>query len=160
MISVVKVRIKKLDHFDDSLGLPVYGSSQAAGCDIKACLKGRNSITLKPFERVLIPTGLSMEIPKGFEVQVRPRSGLSLKTGLMVVNSPGTIDSDYRGELKIIMANLSNKDEVIEHGQRVAQLIIAPVHQLDWVETVALSETTRGVGGFGSTGEKELTNRQ
>lgn len=158
MINKVKTKILTLPHFDNELGLPFYGSPEAAGADIKACFEDKGSITLKPFERVLIPTGLSLEIPKGFEVQVRPRSGLSLKTGLMVVNSPGTIDSDYRGEVKVIIANISNKDEVIEHGTRIAQLIIAPVYQIEWLESETLNETQRGAGGFGSTGTKELRN--
>ncbi len=156
MTSKIKTKIRTLPHFDAELGLPFYGSTEAAGADIKACFEDKGSITLKPFERVLVPTGLSFEIPQGYEVQVRPRSGLSLKTGLMVVNSPGTIDSDYRGEVKVIIANISNQEETIEHGTRIAQLLIAPVHQIDWIEVETLNETQRGAGGFGSTGTKEL----
>jgi dUTP pyrophosphatase len=120
---------------------------------VRATLGTGESLLIKPGERVLVPTGLSMEIPVGFEVQVRPRSGLSFKTGLMVLNSPGTIDSDYRGEIKIILGNLGTKDEVIKHGDRVAQLVLAPVVQAFYVENEAeLSKTNRGTGGFGSTG--------
>ncbi len=150
------VKIKKLDHFDDSFPLPQYGSIEAAGADVKACLSV-DKIVVKPFERVLIPTGLSFEIPKGYEIQVRPRSGLSFKTGLVIVNAPGTIDSDYRGELKIIVSNYSKNDEVIEHGMRIAQLVFAEVRQMSFVED-ALNETQRGEGGFGSTGFKEMNS--
>ncbi len=145
------VKIKKLDNFDQAFTLPSYGSVEAAGADILACLPESKSIELKPFERILIPTGLSFEIPKGYEIQVRPRSGLSLKTGLVIVNSPGTIDSDYRGEVKIIVANFSNKTEKIDHGLKIAQLVFSPVIQMKF-ESGELSESKRGSGGFGSTG--------
>ncbi len=145
------VKIKKLDNFDQSFSLPTYGSEEAAGADVRACLLDGKTIELKPFERVLIPTGLSLEFPKGYEIQVRPRSGLSFKTGLVIVNSPGTIDSDYRGELKIIVANFSNKVEKIEHGLKIAQLVFSPVVQMNF-ETGELSESGRGSAGFGSTG--------
>ncbi len=149
----VEVKIKKLSHFDNEFQLPSYETSGAAGADVRASLGNGEKLLIKPGERVLVPTGLSMEIPHGYEIQVRPRSGLSFKTGLMVLNSPGTIDSDYRGEVKIILGNLSNKDEIINHGDRVAQLILAPVVQARYVEvTEELSETARGSGGFGSTG--------
>ena len=148
----VEIKIKKLDHFDDDLTLPSYETLWAAGADIRACLgKGEKAI-IKPGERVLIPTGISVEIPRGHEIQVRPRSGLSLKTGLMIVNSPGTIDSDYRGEVKIILGNLGGQDEVISHGDRIAQLILSPVLQAKFILAEDLSETNRGDGGFGSTG--------
>lgn len=148
------IKVKKLAHFDEQLPLPSYETSLAAGADIRACLEDRGQMLLEPGQRVLIPTGLSFEIPAGFEVQVRPRSGLSLKTGLLVVNSPGTIDADYRGEVKIIMGNLSNQNEVIEHGDRVAQLVFAPITQASFESVDSLSDTDRGVGGFGSTGRK------
>jgi dUTP pyrophosphatase len=147
------IKIKKLDHFDETLPLPSYETQQAAGADIRACLGKGERLIIKPGVRTLIPTGLSMEIDKGFEVQIRPRSGLSLKTGLLVVNSPGTIDSDYRGELKIILGNLGDKDEIIEHGDRVAQMVIAPVLQAKFEIVDELSDTDRGAGGFGSTGK-------
>ncbi len=149
---MVTVRIKKLKHFDESLPLPSYETDGAAGADIMASLGPGEKLVLAPGERFLIPTGLVFEIPKGFEVQVRPRSGLSYKTSLMVLNSPGTIDSDYRGEVKIIMGNLGNKDEIISHGDRVAQLVVVPVMQANFSATDSLSETKRGSGGFGSTG--------
>lgn len=150
----VEVKIKKLSHYDESFNLPSYETSGAAGADVRASLGVGEKLLIKPGERVLVPTGLSMEIPHGYEVQVRPRSGLSFKTGLMVLNSPGTIDSDYRGEVKIILGNLSQKDEVINHGDRVAQLVLAPVIQARYLECHGeLSETKRGSGGFGSTGK-------
>ena len=151
-VSKVVVKVLKLAHFDQSFALPSYETAGAAGADVRACVA--TPLTIKAGERVLVPTGLAMEIPQGFEVQVRPRSGLSLKTSLMVVNAPGTIDSDYRGEVKIILGNMGTKDEVINHGDRVAQLVLAPVIQANYVAEDALSETARGAGGFGSTGKK------
>lgn len=150
----VAVKILQLPNFDTELGLPVYQTAQAAGADIKASLGKGESLLIRPGERVLVPTGLAMEIPPGYEVQVRPRSGLSLKTGLLVVNSPGTIDADYRGEVKVIMGNLGLKDEVIAHGDRVAQLVVAPVTQASFTQVNSLGDTDRGAGGFGSTGKK------
>lgn len=148
------VKIVKLDHFDDHLELPEYKTKEAAGADIRACFADRGELIIPPGKRVLISTGLALEIDPGYEVQVRPRSGLSLNTGLMVVNSPGTIDSDYRGELKIILGNLGDKEEVISHGDRIAQLIIAPVIQAEFKIVEQLNNTQRGAGGFGSTGRK------
>jgi len=149
----VELKIKKLSHFDESFKLPSYETTGAAGADVRASLGNGEKLLIKPGERVLVPTGLSMEIPHGYELQVRPRSGLSFKTGLMVLNSPGTIDSDYRGEVKIILGNLGSSDEIINHGDRVAQLVLAPVVQARYVETNDdLSTTDRGTGGFGSTG--------
>ncbi len=149
---MINIKLKKLEHFDTSLPLPSYETAGAAGADIRASLGPGEKMTLKPGERSFISTGLAIEIPLGYEVQVRPRSGLSYKTGLMVVNSPGTIDSDYRGEVKIILGNLGNKDEVIEHGDRVAQILVAPVLQANFQVDEELSNTERGAGGFGSTG--------
>lgn len=153
---MLKVKVKTLEHFDNSFALPKYETEGAAGADIRASLPAdirEEGMILKPGEKALIPTGLSMEIPFGYEVQVRPRSGLSFKTGLMVVNSPGTIDCDYRGEVKIILGNLGTKAELISHGDRVAQLILAPVTQgIYEIASDDLSETQRGAGGFGSTG--------
>ncbi len=148
----MEVKIKKLDIFDDSLALPSYETVGSAGADVRACIGIDEQMILKPGQRTLVPTGLTFEIPSGYELQVRPRSGLSYKTGFMVVNAPGTIDSDYRGELKIIMGNLGNQDEVISHGDRIAQLVLAPSLQAKFVLTDNLTETDRGVGGFGSTG--------
>lgn len=151
---MIPVKVKKLSHYDESFPLPTYETTGAAGADVRASLGAGESLLIKPGERVLVPTGLSMEIPHGFEVQVRPRSGLSFKTGLMVLNSPGTIDSDYRGEVKIILGNLGVKEEVINHGDRVAQLVLAPVTQAHYMAvSEELSETNRGSGGFGSTGK-------
>lgn len=150
------VKLKKLDHYDTDFDLPKYESEQAAGADIRACLpQGSTGKTLviEPGQRVLVPTGLAMEIPAGFEVQIRPRSGLSLKTQLLVVNSPGTIDADYRGEVKIIMGNFGNEPEVIEHGQRIAQMVLCPITQASFAWSEQLSTTERGAGGFGSTGQ-------
>lgn len=150
----VEIKVLKLDHFDSQWPLPCYETAGAAGADLRASLGAGEKLKIKPGERVLIPTGLSFEIPLGYEVQIRPRSGLSFKTGLMVLNSPGTIDSDYRGEIKIILGNLGNKDEVIEHGDRIAQMVLAPVVQASFVQAQSLAETKRGEGGFGSTGKK------
>ncbi len=155
MLKPVTVKVKKLSHYDESFPLPSYETAGAAGADVRASLGTGEQLLIKSGERVLVPTGLSMEIPMGYEVQVRPRSGLSFKTGLMVLNSPGTIDSDYRGEVKIILGNLGKNDEVINHGDRVAQLVLAPVTQAHYVvSTDELSETARGAGGFGSTGKQ------
>jgi dUTP pyrophosphatase len=151
------VKVLTLEHFDSELPLPAYATEEAAGADIRASLmpqEREGGLVIEPGARVLVPTGLAMEIPKGFELQVRPRSGLSLKTSLLVVNSPGTIDSDYRGEIKIIMGNFGNKRFLVTHGERLAQLVLAPVIQANYVVESDLSSTQRGAGGFGSTGVK------
>ncbi len=132
--------------------LPEYATSASAGVDLRANLE--EDIVLKSMERVLIPTGLYMEIPVGYEAQVRPRSGLALKHGIGVLNSPGTIDADYRGEIKVILVNLSKDDFTIQHGERIAQMVIAAHEQAEWVETDELEESSRGAGGFGSTGKQ------
>jgi dUTP pyrophosphatase len=132
--------------------LPKYETGASAGMDVRAVLD--QEITLQPLERVLIKTGLFLEIPEGFEAQVRPRSGLALKKGLTVLNAPGTIDADYRGEVGVILVNLSNEAVSIEPGERVAQLVFAEFKQAQWESAEALSETHRGAGGFGSTGTK------
>ena len=147
------VGLKLLPHYDRSFPLPAYQTSGAAGADIRAMLEGKD-LVIHPGERVLVPTGLAMEIPPGFEIQVRPRSGLSFKTGLMVLNSPGTIDSDYRGEVKIILGNLGQQDEIIKHGDRIAQLVLAACLQATFKEETTLNATERGVGGFGHTGQQ------
>ena len=131
---------------------PQYATSQSAGLDLRANLV--ESITLKPLERTLVKTGLFIELPEGYEAQVRPRSGLVYKKGITVLNSPGTIDADYRGEIGVILVNLSEEEFVIENGERVAQLVIAKHEQAQWVEVENLDETDRGAGGFGSTGVK------
>jgi dUTP pyrophosphatase len=131
---------------------PEYATSQSAGLDLRANLT--ESITLKPLARTLVKTGLFIELPEGHEAQVRPRSGLAYKKGITVLNSPGTIDADYRGEIGVILVNLSEEEFVIENGERVAQLVIAKHEQAQWVEVENLDETDRGAGGFGSTGVK------
>ncbi len=146
------IKIKKLGHFDENLPAPQYETKDAAGADLRACFENRDQLTIKPGQRVLIPTAMAFEIEPGFEVQIRPRSGLSLKTGLLVVNSPGTIDADYRGEVKIILGNLGTEDEIIHHGDRVAQMVLCPITQANFEFLNELSETERGSGGFGSTG--------
>ncbi len=150
----IEVKILKLEHYDSALALPSYQTEFAAGADIYAMLTNYSDkkLIIKPFERVLVPTGLIFEIPQGFEVQIRPRSGMSFKTPIMIANSPGTIDSDYRGEIKIIMVNLSDKDFIINHGERVAQMVIAPIYQAEFIETDFVNDTQRGAKGFGSTG--------
>jgi dUTP pyrophosphatase len=131
---------------------PEYATSQSAGLDLRANLT--ESITLKPLARALVKTGLFIELPEGYEAQVRPRSGLAYKKGITVLNSPGTIDEDYRGEVGVILVNLSEEEFVIENGERVAQIVIAKHEQAQWVEVENLDETDRGAGGFGSTGVK------
>ncbi len=151
---MVEVKIKTLDHYDSEFELPFYATEGAAGADIRASISEKKSIVVRPGERVLVPTGLAMEIPLGYEVQVRPRSGLSLKSPLLIVNAPGTIDCDYRGEVNIIVGNFGKEDYVIEHGLRIAQLVLSPVTQGRYVASSSLGETARGAGGFGSTGTK------
>lgn len=129
--------------------LPAYQTASSAGMDLYANIQ--NEIVLKPLERTLIPTGLFLELPQGYEAQVRPRSGLAFKNGLTVLNSPGTIDADYRGEVGVILVNLSAENFTITDGMRIAQMVIARHETAEWQETTELSETERGVGGFGST---------
>lgn len=132
--------------------LPEYATSLSAGLDLRANLDA--PIVLKPLERILVPTGLSIALPAGFEAQVRPRSGLALKKGVTVLNSPGTIDADYRGEIRVILVNISSEEFVIEDGERIAQMVIARHEQAEWEEVSILDETERGTGGFGHTGTK------
>ncbi len=132
--------------------LPNYETIASAGMDLRANIS--ESITLKPLERTIVKTGLFIELPVGYEAQVRPRSGLAAKKGITVLNAPGTVDADYRGEIGVILVNLSNDDFIVENGERVAQLVIAKHERAEWVEVTELSETSRGEGGFGSTGVK------
>ncbi len=132
--------------------LPEYSTQNAAGMDLRANLI--EEVVIEPFERKLIPTGLFIELPHGFEAQVRPRSGLALKKGVTVLNSPGTIDSDYRGEVMVILINLSPEKFVIQHGERIAQMIVAAHEIVDWEKVESLEETDRGGGGFGHTGRR------
>jgi dUTP pyrophosphatase len=132
--------------------LPEYATDLSAGLDLRANLN--LPINLKPLERVLVPTGLFIELPQGHEAQIRPRSGLAFKNGITVLNSPGTIDADYRGEIKVLLVNLSNTDFIINDGERVAQMVIAKHETIKWDEVETLEETKRGAGGFGHTGTK------
>ncbi len=148
------LKLKKLSHYDEKLRLPSYETRSSAGADLRACFPDKGNFSIAPGERVLIPTGLSFEIPVGYEVQIRPRSGLSLKTKLLVVNSPGTIDADYRGEVKIILGNLGDEAYTIEHGDRIAQMVVNKIYQVKFELSDELSKTQRDKGGFGSTGLK------
>ncbi len=132
--------------------LPEYATILSAGLDLKANIS--ESILLKPLQRSLIPTGLFIELPEGFEAQIRPRSGLAFKHGLTVLNSPGTIDADYRGEIKVLLVNLSETDFIVNNGERIAQMIIAKHEQIIWEPVIQLEKSNRGSGGFGSTGTK------
>ncbi|MDX2172471.1 MAG: dUTP diphosphatase [Bacteroidota bacterium] len=131
--------------------LPHYATALAAGLDLKANIN--EAIVLKPLQRQLINTGLFIELPAGFEAQIRPRSGLAFKSGITVLNSPGTIDADYRGEIKVLLVNLSNEDFVVNDGERIAQMIVAKHEQIEWEKVDVLEESNRGAGGFGSTGK-------
>ena len=141
--------IKIINHSPNPL--PRYETRGSAGMDLRA--NTTESLVLLPLERTLIPTGLFIELPQGFEAQIRPRSGLALKRGLTMLNAPGTIDSDYRGEIKCIVVNLSNESQTIEPGERIAQMVIARYEQIDWLEVDTLENSERGAGGFGSTGK-------
>ena len=143
------IQLRTLAHFD-GLDLPAYATDGAAGMDVQAAVEDQT--ILAPGERLAVPTGLAMAIPAGFEVQVRPRSGLALRHGLTIANAPGTIDSDYRGEVRVPLINLGDEAFTVERGMRIAQLVIAPVVQAGFDEVTDLSETERGAGGFGSTG--------
>ena len=132
--------------------LPNYETEASAGMDLRANIS--EAVTLKPLERTIVKTGLFIELPLGYEAQVRPRSGLAAKKGITVLNSPGTIDADYRGEIGVILVNLSNEEFTVENGERVAQMVISKHEHISWKEVETLEETTRGAGGFGSTGNK------
>ena len=147
----MKIPTLVLPHAHD-IGIPRRHSSQAAGVDLHAAIPQEAPIRLAPGQRCLVPTGVCISLPIGFEAQVRPRSGLALTHGITVLNSPGTIDSDYRGELKVILINHGSDDFAIRRGNRVAQLVLAPVTRASWLEVETLDETARGTGGFGSTG--------
>lgn len=148
-----RVKLVRLAHAE-GLPLPAYQSKDAAGLDLAAAIPAKKPLTLAPGARALVPTGLVMELPRGFEGQVRPRSGLAARHGVTVLNSPGTIDADYRGEVQVILVNLGDAPFKITRGERIAQLVIAPVVQATLVEAKAVTATTRGSGGFGSTGVK------
>jgi dUTP pyrophosphatase len=146
-----QIPILRLPHAE-GLPLPAYETAQAAGMDLRAAVPEDQPMVLAPGARGAAPTGLAIALPAGFEAQVRPRSGLALKAGVTCLNSPGTVDADYRGELKVILINLGQEDFVIRRGDRIAQLVVAPVVQAGWTEVESLDETARGAGGFGSTG--------
>lgn len=145
----VEVAVQRLPH-GEGLPLPAYASQLAAGADLLAAVE--HALVLKPGERAAVPTGIALALPEGFEAQVRPRSGLALNHGLTVLNAPGTIDADYRGEVKVILANLGSDDFTVERGMRIAQLVLARVEAARWRECATLPESERGAGGFGSTG--------
>ena len=146
------VKVSYLDEADLTIPLPSYETVGSAGMDL--CAHLHESVVLEPHERKLIPTGLFIELPIGYEAQIRPRSGLALKQGITCLNSPGTIDADYRGEIGVILVNLSNEEFIIEKGERIAQLVIAKHERAEWKQVEELSKTSRGQGGFGSTGVK------
>ncbi len=144
----MKVKIINKSHHP----LPEYATPFSAGVDLRANID--NPITLNPLERTLVPTGLYLELPQGYEAQIRPRSGLALKYGLTVLNSPGTIDADYRGEIRVILVNLSNESFVINDGERICQMVIAEHAQVEWEQVDSINDTERGAGGFGHTGKQ------
>lgn len=145
---MMKVKVINRSRFD----LPRYATPLSAGMDVRANID--EAVVLRPLERAMIPTGLSIELPEGYEMQIRPRSGLAAKHGITVLNSPGTIDADYRGEIRVILVNLSNEEFRIEAGERIAQMVVARHEQVEWELTEELGESERGAGGFGSTGKQ------
>ncbi|HZY10806.1 MAG TPA: dUTP diphosphatase [Bacteroidota bacterium] len=146
----IKIRVSRVDSNFNDIPLPSYATDGSSGMDIHAAVNGE--IIVKPGETILVPTGFSIEIPSGYEAQVRPRSGLAIKHNIGILNSPGTIDSDYRGELKIILTNFGKKKFVVRRGDRIAQLVVAPVVRAVWEEVFFVNTTSRGSGGFGHTG--------
>ena len=145
-----KITVKIIN--ESSNDLPQYATPYAAGMDLRANLK--EPVTLQPLERRLIPTGIRIELPEGYECQIRPRSGLALKSGITVLNTPGTIDADYRGEIGVILVNLSDKPFTVNHGERICQMVIARHERAEWEEADCLDDTERGAGGFGHTGKE------
>jgi dUTP pyrophosphatase len=150
-MSKVTIQVAPLPHFH-GLQLPAYETALSAGMDLRAAIPEDEPVVLAPGQRSLTPTGLTIALPAGYEAQVRPRSGLALKHGITCLNSPGTVDADYRGEMKVILINLGQEPFTIKRGERIAQMVIAPVTQGEWEVVETLSETARGAGGFGSTG--------
>jgi dUTP pyrophosphatase len=151
MNKTVRIEVATLPHFE-GLALPAYETALSAGMDLRAAVPEDEPMSVAPGQRVLAPTGLTIALPAGYEAQIRPRSGLALKHGITCLNTPGTIDADYRGEVKVILINLGQEPFVIKRGERIAQMVIAPVTQGEWDVVKTLSETARGSGGFGSTG--------
>lgn len=150
VLNMEKLKVKIVNRSTNAL--PAYGTPQSAGMDLRAWLP--EPVTLQPLERRLIPTGVYIELPQGYECQIRPRSGLALKRGLTVLNTPGTIDADYRGEVCVILVNLSGEPQVIENGERVCQMVVARHETVEWEQVDALDDSERGAGGFGHTGTK------
>jgi dUTP pyrophosphatase len=148
-MSTVEIHIKRLPH-GEGLALPAYATDGAAGMDLLAAV--HDPVRIRPARRVLIPTGFCIALPTGFELQIRPRSGLAIKHGVVLPNAPGTIDEDYRGEVQVILLNASDEDFVVTRGMRIAQAVVAPVFHAVWTEVDSLDDTARGAGGFGSTG--------
>jgi dUTP pyrophosphatase len=149
--NAMRILLKRLAH-GEGLPLPAYETAQSAGMDLRAALDDSEPLTIDPGVRALVATGLSIALPPGFEAQVRPRSGLAFKHGVTCLNTPGTIDADYRGEIKVLLINLGSEPFVVRRGDRIAQMVVAPVTQASWEETDSLDQTLRGAGGFGSTG--------
>ncbi len=148
---LLTIEVTPLPHFE-GLALPAYETPLSAGMDLRAAVPEGAAMTLKPGERALVPTGLTIALPAGFEAQIRPRSGLAFKHGVTCLNTPGTIDADYRGEVKVLLINLGPEAFAISRGERIAQMVIAPVTRAGWTVVASLSDTARGAGGFGSTG--------
>lgn len=151
----MRVPVQRLDNHDPTLPLPAYETEAAAGMDLRACLAPADragGVKLPSLGRALIPTGLAMALPAGFEAQIRPRSGLAARLGITVLNAPGTIDADYRGEIRVLLINLGAETVNLAHGERIAQMVIAPVTRVDLEQVDTLDDTARGAGGFGSTG--------
>jgi dUTP pyrophosphatase len=148
-MSALKVSISQFPHAK-GLGLPQYGTAHAAGMDLEAAID--IPVTIRPGERAIVPTGIAIALPEGYEAQIRPRSGLAAKNGITVLNTPGTIDADYRGEVKVILANLGTEPFTVERGMRIAQMVVAAHNRVAWNAVETLDETARGAGGFGSTG--------
>jgi dUTP pyrophosphatase len=155
MTKALSVSITQLPHAK-GLNLPKYGTEHSAGMDLEAAIDA--PVTLKPGERAMVPTGLAIALPAGYEAQVRPRSGLAAKNGVTVLNTPGTIDADYRGEIKAILVNLGTEPFTIERGMRIAQMIVATYSRVEWTAVESLDETARGAGGFGSTGVHKVAS--
>ena len=149
--SIIKIRIAPVNRNTNDIPLPAYATDGSSGMDIRAAVE--EEVIIPPNQTMLIPTGFYIEVPNGYEAQVRPRSGLAIKYGISVLNTPGTIDADYRGEVKVILTNFGKNNFVIRRGDRIAQLVIAPVIQAEWEEVPTLDETLRGAGGFGHTGK-------
>ena len=148
-MSEIVVAVRRLPH-GEGLPLPAYATPGSAGLDLVAALE--RPVEIQPGGRTLVPTGLAMELPEGYEAQIRPRSGLALRHGLTVLNTPGTVDSDYRGEVSVLLVNLGDRAVTLSRGERIAQMVVAPVTRIAWSEQSSLSETKRGAGGYGSTG--------